>query len=112
MGESRCRVDGCGQERCQGEYEQPAIDTLDRANTKDDIDISIFCRAVSSDVTRNCLKTCTETASIWYSNCSLSSTCNTASGHTQPGLVDRVTPYHGGLENSTADNMRMCENDI
>merc|ERR1712154_703085 len=30
----------------------------------------------------------------------LSSTCKTASGNTQPGLVDRVTPYHGGLENS------------
>merc|ERR1740123_1544981 len=28
----------------------------------------------------------------------LSSTCKTASG--QPGLVDRVTPYHAELENS------------
>merc|ERR1712228_1059548 len=28
----------------------------------------------------------------------LSSTCKTASG--RPGLVNRVTPYHAGLENS------------
>merc|ERR1712154_660221 len=30
----------------------------------------------------------------------LSSTCKTVSGKTRPGLVDRVTPYHAGLENS------------